>query len=151
MHIEYLRGLFLHNDLAEGRFRVGGRPVALGDIKLPMFVVATEHDHIAPWHSVFKLQLLNDGPLTFVLTSGGHNAGIVSEPGHAGRHFRLRLRAHDGRTLGTDEWLAETPQQDGSWWVEWNAWLQAQSGPSIAPPAMGPALDNAPGTYVREH
>ena len=92
MHIEYLRGLFLDNDLAEGRFQVAGRPLALGDMKLPMFVVGTERDHIAPWHSVFKLHLLNDGELTFVLTSGGHNAGIVSEPGHPHRHFRIRVR-----------------------------------------------------------
>ena len=100
MHIEYLRGLFLHNDLAEGRFQVAGRPLALDDIKLPMFVVGTERDHIAPWHSVFKLHLLNDGELTFVLTSGGHNAGIVSEPGHPHRHFRIRVRDAGARTLG---------------------------------------------------
>jgi polyhydroxyalkanoate synthase len=151
MHIEYLRGLFLHNDLAEGRLRVGDRPVALGDIKLPLFVVGTERDHIAPWRSVFKLHLLNDGALTFVLTSGGHNAGIVSEPGHPRRSFRVRLREHDGRTLGPDEWRAGTPPQDGSWWPAWAAWLDAQSGPRIVPPAMGEALCDAPGTYVREH
>lgn len=151
MHIEYLRDLFLHNDLAEGRLRVGERPVALGDIKLPIFAVGTERDHIAPWRSVFKLHLLNDGPLTFVLTSGGHNAGIVSEPGHKRRSFRIRLRVHDGRTLGPDEWRAETAPQEGSWWLAWEAWLAAQSGPRIAPPPMGTALTDAPGDYVRQH
>ncbi|WP_367614787.1 PHA/PHB synthase family protein [Plastoroseomonas arctica] len=151
MHMEYLRGLFLHNDLAEGRFRVGDRPVALADIRLPIFAVGTERDHIAPWRSVFKLHLLNDSALTFVLTSGGHNAGIVSEPGHPRRSFRMRLRAHDGRSPGPDEWRAETAPQDGSWWLAWGDWLAAQSGPPVAPPAMGAALADAPGAYVREH
>jgi polyhydroxyalkanoate synthase len=150
MHIEYLRSLFLQNDLAEGRFEVAGRPVALDDIKLPMFVVGTERDHIAPWHSVFKLHLLNNGALTFVLTSGGHNAGIVSEPGHAHRHFRIRTRAAGARTLGPDEWQQDTAQQDGSWWVEWESWLSRLHGRHVAPPPMGAALCDAPGTYVLE-
>jgi len=154
MHIEYLRGLFLNNDLAEGRFQVAGRPLALGDIKLPMFVVGTERDHIAPWHSVFKLHLLNDCELTFVLTSGGHNAGIVSEPGHPHRHFRIRVRDAGARTLGSEEWQGETVPQDGSWWPEWSAWLERHSGNQVDPPPMGAPgsvpLCDAPGTYVRE-
>ncbi|HUD87812.1 MAG TPA: poly-beta-hydroxybutyrate polymerase, partial [Xanthobacteraceae bacterium] len=154
MHIEYLKGLFLDNDLAEGRFQVIGRPLALGDIKLSMFVVGTERDHIAPWHSVFKLHLLNDGELTFVLTSGGHNAGIVSEPGHPRRHFRIRTRDAGARTLGPEEWQRDTAAQDGSWWQEWNAWLERHSGKRIAPPPMGAPgfepLCDAPGTYVLE-
>jgi polyhydroxyalkanoate synthase subunit PhaC len=154
MHIEYLKGLFLDNDLAEGRFQVTGRPLALGDIKLPMFVVGTERDHIAPWHSVFKLHLLNDGELTFVLTSGGHNAGIVSEPGHPHRHFRIRVRAAAARTLGSEEWQRETAPQDGSWWLEWNAWLERHSGQRVDPPPVGvPGFEpqcDAPGTYVLE-
>lgn len=32
------QGLFLDNDLAEGRFKAAGRPLILDDIKLPMFV-----------------------------------------------------------------------------------------------------------------
>jgi polyhydroxyalkanoate synthase len=150
MHIEYLHRLFLDNDLAEGRFQVTGRPLALDDMKLPMFVVGTEHDHIAPWHSVFKLHLLNDGELTFVLTSGGHNAGIVSEPGHPRRHFRIRIRKAGARTLGPDEWERDTASQDGSWWLEWHAWLDRHSGRRIDPPPMGAPLGDAPGTYVRE-
>jgi polyhydroxyalkanoate synthase len=154
MHIEYLRSLYLHNDLAEGRFQVAGAPVALDDIKLPIFVVGTERDHIAPWHSVFKLHLFNDGDLTFVLTSGGHNAGIVSEPGHPRRHFQIRLRHAGERTLGADEWKRDTPSRDGSWWPEWNDWIERRSPGRIAPPPMGARgyepLCDAPGTYVLE-
>jgi polyhydroxyalkanoate synthase len=154
MHIEYLRRLFLDNDLAEGRFDVGGEPLALDDIRLPMFLVGTERDHIAPWHSVFKLHVLNNGALTFVLTSGGHNAGIVSEPGHPRRHFRIHTRPADGRTRGADAWERDTPPQDGSWWIEWGAWLDRQSAGRIPPPRIGAPgyqpLCAAPGTYVRE-
>jgi len=154
MHIEYLRHMFLNNDLAEGRFEVGGRPLVLSDIALPIFLVGTEHDHIAPWHSVFKLHFLNDGPLTFVLTSGGHNAGIVSEPGHAHRHFRIGARKAGGHSRGPDEWQRETAPQAGSWWVAWNAWLGTHSTKTVAPPAMGARgykpLGDAPGRYVLE-
>jgi polyhydroxyalkanoate synthase len=151
MHIEYLRHLYLQNDLAEGRLLAGGEPVALNDLHLPIFLVGTERDHIAPWHSVFKLHLSTDTEITFVLTSGGHNAGIVSEPGHPHRHFRIHTRAPDGPTRGADAWERDTPEQEGSWWVQWEAWLGAHgSGEKIAPPPMGPALDAAPGRYVLE-
>ncbi len=146
MHIEYLRQLYLHNALAEGRFEVAGNPLELGDIKLPIFVVGTERDHIAPWHSVFKLHLLNDGEITFVLTSGGHNAGIVSEPGHAHRHFRIRVRDAGARTLGPDEWERDTAAQDGSWWVEWGKFLGQHSTKNVVPPPMGGLNSNRSAT-----
>ena len=71
MHSEYLRAILLNNDLAEGRFPVRGKPVALADVRVPLFVVATTTDHISPWSSVFKIHLLADTELTFVLTKGG--------------------------------------------------------------------------------
>jgi polyhydroxyalkanoate synthase len=99
---------------------------------------------------VFKLHLLNDGEITFVLTSGGHNAGIVSEPGHPHRHFRIHTRDAGGRTRGPDEWERDTMPQDGSWWVEWSAWLARRTTSQIAAPPMGAALGDAPGKYVLE-
>ncbi|MDQ2095093.1 alpha/beta fold hydrolase [Rhodobacteraceae bacterium 10Alg 79] len=156
MHSEYLRGLFMENRLTAGRFAVEGRVIAPSDITAPMFVVGTEKDHIAPWHSVYKAKLFTDGDLTFVLSSAGHNGGIVSEPGHPHRHYRISNRAPGTLYTGPEQWLAKTAPKDGSWWPEWAAWLGTQSGAPVDPPPMGapdagyPALCDAPGEYVLE-
>ena len=156
MHREYLRTLYLDNDLAEGRYLVDDRPVALSDIRAPIFAVATVKDHVSPWHSVYKVHLLTDTAVTFVLTNGGHNAGIVSEPGHAGRQFRMATRGHHEKYLPPETWAASIPPQEGSWWPAWHEWLAARSGPVESPPAAGapkegfPPLGDAPGTYVLE-
>jgi polyhydroxyalkanoate synthase len=154
MHTEYLRHLFLDDELAEGRYVVDGRAIAVSDIRVPMFAVATTTDHVAPWRSVSKLKLLADTEVTFLLTSGGHNAGIVSEIGHAGRTYRVATKAADDLYSDPDVWLAKVPETSGSWWPEWVAWLDARSAAATTPPAMGnaaagyPPLGNAPGTYV---
>ncbi|GAB3438686.1 alpha/beta fold hydrolase [Massilia solisilvae] len=156
MHSEYLRRLFLKNDLFEGRYRIDDAPVALADIHVPMFVVATETDHVAPWKSVYKINLVAGADVTFVLTSGGHNAGIVSEPGHRNRHYRLARRTNGDTYLAPDDWVAATAQRDGSWWPAWTDWLESSSSGRIAPPTMGAAglgyvpICAAPGQYVLE-
>ncbi len=153
MHSEYLRRLYLDNELAAGRFMVDGRPAALQNIRVPMFVVATERDHVAPWRSVYKIHYLSDTDLTFVLTSGGHNAGIVSRPGHPRRRYRVALQRANDCVVGPDEWVAACAPKPGSWWPEWVGWLDANSScDRKAPPAMGaaglPPLMDAPGSYV---
>jgi len=156
MHSDYLHHLFEHNDLAEGRLLAGRAPISVGDIHLPIFAIGTETDHIAPWHSVYKLHLLNSSEITFVLTSGGHNAGVVSEPGHKHRHYRLLCRKAEGHYQPPDEWLAAAPLSEGSWWTPWAAWLAAREAAMRTPPPLGdadkgyPALEPAPGHYVLE-
>ena len=156
MHAEYLRGIFLENRISAGRFAVEGRVIALKDIAAPMFVVATETDHIAPWQSVYKTQLFTDNDLTFVLTKVGHNGGILSEPGHPGRHYRISRRHAGARYMGPDAWLKAHDPQPGSWWQEWGCWLAQHSGAKGAPPPMGaadkgyPPLCDAPGTYIHQ-
>lgn len=155
MHSEYLRKLFLNNDLAAGRFQVDNRPVAISDISVPLFAVGTVKDHVAPWPSVFKITLQASCPhVTFVLTSGGHNAGIVSEPGHPRRSYRIASR-HGGRGyIDPDTWQRTTARHNGSWWPAWEKWLQRQSSGLSAAPPMGapdsgyPVICDAPGTYV---
>jgi len=156
MHSEYLRRLFLKNDLFEGRYAVDGRTIALQDIALPIFAVSTEQDHVAPWRSVYKINLVSDADVTFVLTSGGHNAGIVSEPGHRNRHYRIAHRAAGQPHLDAALWYGSTAIREGSWWPEWAAWLEAKSTGRIAPCGPGasergfPSLGPAPGRYVHE-
>ncbi|MBO0758650.1 MAG: polyhydroxyalkanoic acid synthase, partial [Bradyrhizobiaceae bacterium] len=106
MHSQYLRSLFLDNDLATGRFKVEGRPVALPDIRIPIFAVATEQDHVAPWRSVYKFHLLSDTEITFALTNGGHNAGILSEPGHPHRSYRIATKSPHQQYTDPDAWYA---------------------------------------------
>ncbi len=154
MHSQYLRHLFLDNDLAEGRYVVGDEPIALTDIRAPIFAVGTVWDHVAPWRSTFKVHLLTETEVTYLLTTGGHNAGIVSEPGHDGRNFQVMTTKADDRYIGPDAWSIEAPRKEGSWWPEWVSWLDARSGGAVAPPPIGPpgskhaVLGEAPGAYV---
>ncbi|MGC8638285.1 MAG: hypothetical protein ACP5XB_00225 [Isosphaeraceae bacterium] len=124
MHSEYLRKLFLNNELAEGRYVVDGRPISLSDIRIPIFAVGTERDHVAPWRSVYKIVQLADTDVSFVLTSGGHNAGIVSEPGHPRRGYQLATHREGEIQIDPDQWQAMAPRRDGSWWEAWQSWIE---------------------------
>jgi polyhydroxyalkanoate synthase len=153
MHSEYLRQLFLNNDLAEGRFVVAGKPIALTDIRAPIFAVGTVHDHVAPWRSTYKINLFTDADVTYLLTSGGHNVGIVSEPGHQGHSFQLITKKADDRFIDPDAFVARATYKDGSWWPQWVGWLKEHSGIPVPHPPMGGTADyapicDAPGNYV---
>jgi len=156
MHSQYLRGLFLENRLTAGRFAVEGRVIALKDLSVPLFVIGTETDHIAPWRSVYKTKLFTDSDLTFVLTKGGHNSGILSEPGHKGRHYRLSRRPAGAHYVGPEAWFADTASKPGSWWPDWADWLAAQGRGLVNAPAMGAPdkdlapLCPAPGSFVMQ-
>ncbi|MEM9785017.1 MAG: alpha/beta fold hydrolase [Pseudomonadota bacterium] len=149
MHSEYLRQMFLNNDLAAGRYHVDGHAVSLRDIRIPVFGVGTETDHIAPWRSVFKIHNLGHADVTFALTNGGHNAGVVSKPGHPRRHFRLHTTRDQDKALTPDDWLEEAKLKDGSWWPAWTTWMSDRSGKRIKPPKITGALEDAPGSYVK--
>jgi polyhydroxyalkanoate synthase len=154
MHSEYLRRLFLNNDLAEGRFVVAGKPIALTDIRASIFSVGTLRDHVAPWPSTYKINLLTDTDVTYLLTTGGHNAGIVSEPGRDGRSFQVMTTKAADHYIDPETYLADAPHQDGSWWPVLVAWLETHSDVPGEPPPMGAAAAGyapqcgAPGTYV---
>lgn len=157
MHSEYLRNLFLDNQLAKGKYLVNDRPIALPDIRIPIFVVATERDHVSPWRSVFKINLLTTTDVTFTLTSGGHNAGIVSLPSKkTKRHYRSNTLDKNQRYLDADTWYEKSKVEEGSWWLVWEHWLTALSSKKIKPPHFGAKqkgvtpIEDAPGTYVLE-
>ena len=154
MHSEYLRRFFLNNDLAGGRYEVDGRPVAISDIRAPIFAVGTTKDHVAPWRSAYKIHLLADTETTFLLTTGGHNAGVVSEPNHRNRSYQVATKKETDYYVDPETWVARTPRKQGSWWPEWQAWLAARSNGQVPAPGLGaaeagyPPLMDAPGSYV---
>ncbi|MBW8897449.1 MAG: polyhydroxyalkanoic acid synthase [Massilia sp.] len=148
MHSQYLRNLFLKNSLASARLVVDGRPVSLTDIHIPIFAVGTMTDHVAPWRSVYKIIPLSDTSVTFLLTTGGHNAGVVSPPGKPGRSYQVSTHEHDGPYVDPDTWQAETRQREGSWWPAWEHWLARQAGAWVDPPPPPRSLRDAPGHYV---
>ncbi len=149
MHSEYLEKLFLHNEFAHGHFSLEGIHIAPENIYLPSFVVSAEKDHVAPWHSVYKVHLMLNGDLVFVLTSGGHNAGIVSEPGHKGRFYRILKQKQGKSYLHPDKWMQKAVKHDGSWWLSLNKWLIKHDSPDrIKPPKLKASGKAAPGNYV---
>jgi len=159
MHSEYLERLYLKNELARGEFTVRGERIDLSSLRAPMFVVGTESDHVAPWRSVYKARhLTRSSDYTFLLTSGGHNAGIVSGPVHPRRRHRMLSWSNATETLSPDEWLRSAPLLEGSWWPAWQRWLSEHSTPKRQPARALPAaagavhraLEDAPGGYVRE-
>jgi len=157
MHTDYLHQLYLNNDLAEGRYVANGEQLSLSDITVPMFVVGTETDHVAPWRSVYKVgRLVRSGDYSFCLTSGGHNAGIISGPQHPKRRHRVHTARAGARLLSPDRYLEKVEPMPGSWWPTWAKWLEEHSsGRKVAPPPMGAPkqglkpLCAAPGEYVR--
>ena len=156
MHSEYLERLYLKNELAQGTFTMKGRTVDLARLTLPLFVVGTETDHVAPWRSVYKIRgLTRSRDYTFLLTSGGHNAGIVSGPVHPKRRHRTLTWSNARDTLAPEAWLKRAPLLEGSWWPAWQRWLASHSAAKQQPArtlrarGAGAKLEDAPGSYVR--
>jgi polyhydroxyalkanoate synthase len=157
MHSEYLRRLYLNNDLAEGRYPVAGEPVTLSDIELPMFVLATEGDHVSPWKSVYKIQRLTRAPIAFALSTGGHNVGIVNPPAgplaHPQAAYRFATHGPGKAPADPQAWVDASAAHAGSWWPCWQHWLAGHSGARVAPPKLTPlraagGAADAPGSYV---
>ena len=162
MHSQYLRHFFLNNDFVQGRLTVDGHPVAVSDIRAPIFGLGTTKDHVAPWRSVFKIHLFADTEVTFALTNGGHNAGVVSPPDHPHRTHWIHTKFDCDHYVDPYQWKTQAEEREGSWWPSWRDWLAGKSTGQRKPKALkradidgnmlasGDALAEAPGLYVRE-
>ena len=155
MHSEYLRKFYLNNELAEGKYTIDNKTVSLSDIDIPVFAVGTKSDHIAPWQSVYKIHLLTNIDMTFILITGGHNAGIISEPGHPRRTYQIKKTPKNACYTPPDTWQKSAISYEGSWWPEWDKWLKKHNAPQcVSPPKIGsrkhPPLEDSPGRYVFE-
>jgi len=150
MHSFYLRKMYLENRLREpGGIVLGGVPIDLGKVTVPVYFLSAIEDHIAPWKSTFMGTRLFGGPMKFVLGGSGHIAGVINPP--AANKYGYWTNPQ----LGTDAatWLAGATQHAGSWWSDWDAWLTTQDDARVPARVPGsgalPAREDAPGAYVR--
>ena len=147
MHSFYLRSLYIRNELARGELELAGQQLSLGDVKNDTYVVGAINDHIVPWPASYRATSLLGGDVRYVLSSGGHVAGIVNPPGP-----KPWYEIADSYPADAASWQAAVTRHAGSWWEDWTKWSQARAGHLVRPPGMGssqnPAAGNAPGGYV---
>jgi polyhydroxyalkanoate synthase subunit PhaC len=148
MHSFYLRSLYMRNELVAGELELAGQRLSLSSVTSDTYAVGAINDHIVPWHGSYKTGGLLGGEVRYVLSSGGHIAGIVNPPGP-----KAWYEAGDYAGASPDTWRAAASKHQGSWWEDWTAWSDARAGGHVKPPPMGskrhPALGDAPGEYVR--
>src|SRR5215471_11186432 len=147
MHTFYLHHLYLRNELAKGEMELAGQQLSLSDVKNDTYVVGAINDHIVPWHASYETTRLLGGSVRYVLSSGGHIAGIVNPPGP-----KAWYQASTRTPASADEWHASATKHSGSWWEDWTQWSERRSGERVKPPPMGseryPAIGGAPGSYI---
>jgi polyhydroxyalkanoate synthase len=147
MHAFYLRNFYVENRLATGELHIAGQQIALGNIRQKSYVVSAENDHIVPWPAAYATTQLVSGPVRFILSSGGHIAGIVNPPGPKGWYL-----TGDELPPNAAAWRKTAEKHTGSWWEDWAKWSAANAGELIEPPPTGsdsfPVLAPGPGGYV---
>ncbi len=151
MHSQYLRWMYLHNDLVKpGKIRLNNIPIDVTQIDIPTFFLSTEKDHIAPWETTYLGFQLMKGPKRFVLGGSGHIAGIINSP----ESVKYGYKTNELSPKQASKWLAGATEHRGSWWPEWLRWLKPNSGKTITAPNINdlpfPELGDAPGEYVLE-
>jgi len=149
-HAWYLRNTYSENNLMHpGKVHLKGEALDLGAIRLDIYAVGAEKDHIVPWDAAWRVTQLVRGKVRFALASSGHIAGMINPPGGKGVY-----RVGEGQTETAEAWREAAERHDGSWWTDWAHWLAARAGEKAAPPAIGgathPPLMDAPGSYVLE-
>jgi polyhydroxyalkanoate synthase len=149
MHAFYLRSLYLRNELARGVMEIKGRRLSLADVRNDVYVVGAINDHIVPWPASYKTTGLMGGDVRYVLSSGGHIAGIVNPPGPKPWYEVAKTP----NPVTAHQWREAAEHHSGSWWEDWAKWAARRAGRRTDPPPMGsekyPAITDAPGSYIR--
>jgi polyhydroxyalkanoate synthase len=150
MHTYYLRNFYIQNNFVKGRLEVRGQFLDLADVRQDLYIVAATNDHIVPWTSSYAtLKYVSSEEARFVLSSGGHIAGIVNPPSPKAWYVTCEEYPDDPQ-----QWQARGERHAGSWWQDWSEWGAKRSGPLVDPPPVGsekhPVLGDGPGEYVKE-
>jgi polyhydroxyalkanoate synthase len=152
MHSFYLRNMYMENLLGvPGGISLAGVPIDLAKVNLPAYFVSAVEDHIAPWKTTYRGARYLGGPVRFTLAGSGHIAGIVNPPAARKYHHWT----NDALPETPEEWFATATRHAGSWWPDWQAWIDAQNAgeAKVAARVPGdgalPVIEDAPGGYAR--
>ncbi len=150
MHSFYLRSMYQENLLVQpGGIELGGVPIDLGKVKLPIYLLSTREDHIAPWASTYAATQILGGQKRFVLAASGHIAGVVNPPASG----RYNYWTNDKLPKTPRAWLANAEEHAGSWWPDWAKWVARRAGAKIKARQPGDGklkvIEDAPGSYVK--
>nr|HMQ58554.1 alpha/beta fold hydrolase [Rhizobiaceae bacterium] len=148
-HSYYLRNCYLENNLANDRMWLGGAPVHMRDVKVPIYNLAAREDHIAPARSVFEGCKHFGGEVTYVMGGSGHIAGVINPPDKVKYQFWT-----NGKPQGDfDAWVENATVTPGSWWPHWQVWIEAMDATRVKPRKPGGGklkpIEDAPGSYVK--
>ncbi len=149
MHRFYLRNMYQDNKLIEpGGVTLDGVPIDLSKVDLPVFMLSTKEDHIAPWKSTYAATQIYKGNVKFCLAGSGHIAGVVNPPSVEKYGYWTNTK----NPATADEWFESSKEQAGSWWPEWRKWLKKNSGGQVDARTPGDGklkvIEAAPGSYA---
>jgi polyhydroxyalkanoate synthase len=152
MHMFYLRKMYQENLLVQpGGITLRNVPIDLRKVTIPVFILSTKEDHIAPWKATYAGTQLYQGPVKFVLSGSGHIAGVVN-PADSDKYGHWTSDT-DRNPKDPEEWLKHAKQSPGSWWPEWRKWIAAFEGGKVRARSPGDGalkpIEDAPGGYVR--
>ena len=150
MHSFYLRELYQNNKLVKpGGVTLGGVPIDLRKIRIPVYMLSTKEDHIAPWTSTYAATQMFRGETTFAVAGSGHIAGVINPAGSNKYGYWL----NDKLPPDPKDWLESAEHHDGSWWLNWFEWIKKRSGTKVSSRIPGDrnldVIEDAPGGYVR--
>lgn len=147
---EYGRQILRGNQLKDGGVAIDGVTLDLNAIKTPVMIVALKDDHVSAWKNTYAGRQFFGGPTRFLLGGSGHNAGMINPPA-ANKHGYW---TNEDAPADAEAWLAGAEQKAGSWWPEWQGWLDAAAADDrVKARKVGSgklkAGVAAPGDYVR--
>ncbi|MDJ0951889.1 MAG: class I poly(R)-hydroxyalkanoic acid synthase [Alphaproteobacteria bacterium] len=152
MHSFYLRKMYQENRLMEpGGIELDGVPIDLRKVKIPVFILSTREDHIAPWKTTYSAKRMYSGPIKFCLAGSGHIAGVINPPNPDKPKYGYWVNSR--RFKNPDHWLEKAEHHDGSWWPEWREWVEKYGGGEVNARKPGDGklkvIEDAPGSYVK--
>jgi len=146
MHSFYLRNMYIKNLLGvPGGIQLAGVPIDLSKVTIPSYFISTVEDHIAPWKTTYRGARYLKGPVRFVLGGSGHIAGIVNPPSAKKYHYWT----NDALPETAEQWFESATQRPGSWWEDWQAWIEKTNSDKVPARIAQKAIEPAPGRYAK--